>query len=200
MKPLDDQERKLAEAAARVIEVAHNVGLPDPPDKLGVTPAAIGLMGRAYAELRRQVRALHDLVDLTDPNDPVGAALTRVGLERRPEDPISTASEPRLVRSPAQIAALSSDDLLGIYCRIMREVREVFVKYDSYVVRGWDGMDGCWTDCTGNVGMDEALRCWADRTDGGTRHVAYSEIDYYRIFPGGTRMSWDGSEGREMHR
>jgi hypothetical protein len=61
-------------------------------------------------------------------------------------------------------------------------------------------MDGCWTDCTGEVGRDAALRVWAERTDGGTRCVAYAEIDYYRIFPGGTRMNSDGSEGRELHR
>jgi hypothetical protein len=64
----------------------------------------------------------------------------------------------------------------------------------------WDGMDGCWTNCTGEVSRDEALRTWAKETDGGTQRVKFDEIDYYRIFPGGTRMAWDGSEGREMFR
>ena len=192
-------ERQLAEAAVRVIEVAADIGLPDPPDKLGVTPLAMGLIARAYVDLRAQVRAIHDLVDQTDPNDPIGVALTKVGLERRPPEPQERA-EPHVVRSAAQVQAMSSDDLLALYCRVMREVAEVFIKYETYVVRHWDGMDGCWTDCTGEVGREEALRYWANRTDGGTRCVAYDDIDYYRIFPGGTRMHWDGSEAREMHR
>ena len=36
------------------------------------------------APLREGVRALHDMVDQTDPNDPIGAALTRARLSRRP--------------------------------------------------------------------------------------------------------------------
>jgi hypothetical protein len=198
MKSLALQERKLAEAAAQVIEVAGNIGLTDEPDKLGVTPMALGLIARAYVELRGQIRALHDLVDLTDPNDPIGVALTKVGLERRPPDP-QTRAELAVVRSPADVQAMSGDDLLALYCRVMH-MPTSFFKHATYVVRLWDGMDGCWTDCTGEVARDEALRYWADRTDGGRHHVAYGEIDYYSIFPGGTRMRWDGSEGREMHR
>lgn len=198
MKILDDHERQLAEVAARVIAKAEDVGLPDPPDKIGVPPHAFRLLARAYIGLRDQVRALHDLVDQTDPSDPIGVGLTQVGLERRPPD--QAAAEPRLVRSPTEVKALSGDDLLALYCRVMREVAEVFIKYETYVVRSWDGMDGCWTDCTGEVGREEALRYWADRTAGGTRQVDYAEIDYCRIFPGGTRMHWDGSENREMHR
>ena len=201
VEPLDDSARQLAEAAARVIEKAEEIGLRDPPDKLGVTPHAFRLLARAYIELRDQVRVLHDLVDQTDPNDPIGVGLTKAGLARRPRDWIATG--PRLVYAPLapeQVAALSPDELLAIYCRAMREVAEVFVKYETYVVRSWDGMDGCWTDCTGEVGQEEALRYWAKRTDGGTRQVDYAEIDYCRIFPGGTRMHWDGSDNREMHR
>lgn len=97
-------------------------------------------------------------------------------------------------------ANIGAEQLLALYCRVMREVAEVFVKYESYVVRVWDGMDGCWTDCTGEVDRAEALRVWAARTDGGARAVSYDEIDHYRIFPGGTRMHWDGSEGRAMYR
>lgn len=199
MKILDDSERHLAEVAARVIAKAEEVGLPDPPDKLGVPPHAFRLLAQAYVELRGQVRALHDLVDQTDPNDPIGVGLTQVGLARRPPD--EPATKPLLVvKSPAQVQAMRTDELLAIYCCVMREIASVFVKYDTYVVRHWDGMDGCWTDGTGNVSQEEALRYWAERTDGGARHVDYAEIDYYRIFPGGTRMHWDGSEGQEMHR
>jgi hypothetical protein len=100
----------------------------------------------------------------------------------------------------AEVAALSTDELLAIYCRRMHEVADVFIKYETYVVRLWDGMDGCWIDCTGAIDREKALRVWAERTDGGVHRIAYAEIDYYRIFPGGTHMKLDGSEGREMHR
>lgn len=200
--PLNDSARQLAEAAACVIAKAEEIGLPDPPHKLGVTEPAFRLLARCHIELRDQVRALHDLVDQTDPHDPIGVALTKVGLERRPVE-VDVPSKPYLVcppMAPAQVAALAANELLTIYCRAMHEVADVFVKYETYVVRHWDGMDGCWTACTGEVDRDEALRVWAARTDGGTHRIGYAEIDYYRIFPGVTQMKWDGSEGREMHR
>lgn len=196
MKVLTDQEREVAEGAARVISTtAHAIAK---IDDLGIAPQTIGLLATAYIELRDQVRALHDLVDVTDPRDPIALALAKVRLSRRPIGPSRTG--PQLVRSSEQVAAMSADDLLALYCSVMHEVAGVFVKYDSYILRQWDGMDGCWTDCTAEVGREEALRAWAARTEGGTRRVAYAEIDYYRIFPGGTRMHWDGSHGREMHR
>ena len=199
MPPLDNSARHLAEIAAQVIEKAEEIGLRDPPDKLGIAPHALRLLARAYMELRDQVRALHDLVDQTDPNDPIGVGLTKVGLERRPPD--NSKPKPLLVvKSPAQVQAMRAEELLAIYCCVMRETSSVFVKYETYVVRHWDGMDGCWTDCTGSVGQEEALRYWAERTDGGAHRVAYAEIDYYRIFPGGTHMLWDGVEDQEMHR
>jgi hypothetical protein len=197
MNPLTPQERQLAETAARLIATAEEVGLPDPPHRLGVSDSGFRLLARAHLELRDQVRALHDLVDLTASADPVGTALTKVGLTRRPGE---TKTGPRLVLTSAQIESLDAESLLDLYCRTMREAREAFVKHETYVVRGWDGMDGCWTNCTDEVGREEALRAWAARTDGGARCVSYAEIDYYRIFPGGSRMHWDGSQGREMHR
>lgn len=198
MKPLTHEERQIAETTARVIAKADEAGLPDPPRALGIPDPALCLLARAHAELCDQVRALHDLVDLTAPADPVGVALTEVGLARRSMN--RPKMGPRLVLTSAKVEGLSADDLLTLYCEVMGEVREVFVEYEAYRVRHWDGMDGCWTDCTGEVGREEALRAWADRTDGGGRHVSYDEVDYYRIFSGGTRMHWDGSEGREMHR
>jgi len=195
-KQLDDSQRQLAEAAARVIAKGEEINLPDPPEKL-VTALALRFLARGYIELRDLLRDLHDRVDQTDPHDPIGVALTECGLERRPHDWIDG---PRLVSTPAPIESMSADQLLKLYCRTMNEVEGVFVKYETFVVRHWDGMDGCWTDCTGGVGRDEALRAWADKTEGGSKHVAYDEIDYYRIFPGGTHMLWDGSEGKEMHR
>jgi hypothetical protein len=193
-------ERQLAEATARVIAIAEELRLPDAPEKL-VTPRAIRTLARAFVELRDQIRSLHDLVDLTDPHDPIGVGLTKVGLARRPRD--WTHGKPRLVQKPSkieQIAQMSVEQLLGLYCHVMNEVDLVFLKYENYVLRSWDGMDGCWTDITGDVDREKALRQWAECTDGGTRRVSYDEIDYYRIFPGGTHMLSDGSEGQEMHR
>jgi hypothetical protein len=71
-----------------------------------------------------------------------------------------------------------------------------------FTVRLFDGMDGCWCDLdeATNVTGDVALKVWSKKTKKGTKKVAFSEIDYFRIFPEDTRMTWDGSEGREMFR
>jgi hypothetical protein len=63
----------------------------------------------------------------------------------------------------------------------------------TFVVRLYDGFDHCWCDCTGEVSALEALRTWSKKTKGGTEKVKFDNIDYYRIFPGGTRMLYDGS-------
>ncbi len=71
-------------------------------------------------------------------------------------------------------------------------------KHTVFIVRQWDGIDGCWTDCTGDVSREEALRVWAKYTADGTCNVAYAEITYYGIFPGGTRMHYNSAN--ELHR
>lgn len=197
MKTLDDIGRQFAEVTARVIVKATELGLPEAPEQL-TAPHAIRFLARAHVELRDQIRALHDLVDQTDPTDPLGWALTQVGLASRPPD--WTATGPRLVPSPAPVEGMSPDQLVDRYCQVMGTPID-FTKHKIFVVRVWDGMDGCWTDCTRNdLRADEALHVWAERTGGGVHHISYAEIDYYAIFPGGTRMLWDGSEGMEMHR
>jgi len=195
-KQLDDSQRQLAEATARVIAKAEKENLADPPEKL-ITRHALRFLARGYIELRDLLRDLHDRVDQTDPHDPIGIVLTECGLERRPRD---WDDGPRLVPTPSPIESLSSKQLLQLYCCTMHEVEGFFVKHATFIVRHWDGMDGCWTNCTGAVAHDEALRTWAAKTEGGSKNIAYAEIDYYRIFPGGTHMLWDGSEGREMNR
>ncbi len=67
-----------------------------------------------------------------------------------------------------------------------------------FVVRLWDGMDGTWTDVTGPLSAEDALKVWNERTSNGTKKVSYDEIDYFRIFTAETRMKW--SQGREMFR
>lgn len=65
-------------------------------------------------------------------------------------------------------------------------------------VRLWDGMDGEWIDIGPAQSPLEALREWHKRTDGGKEKVHYSEIDYFRIFPAGTKMAYSG--GHAMNR
>lgn len=260
MKPLDDDERRLAAATAKVIAMAQEAGLSEAqgaPDRL-VAPFAIVSLARAHVELIDRIDQLHAVVgdmeqlaevrrSLQDQvksiqgrvdeiaRAAITAALGEVARQqggiaseqiveeaqsegllaaktllstyvnttpdaRRHAFPSDASPPLRAVPTPAEVAKLSEPDLLTIYCLVMREAKEHFLKHESYVVRVWDGMDNCWTDCTGDVDREAALRCWAEKTDGGTHHVAYAEIDYYRIFPGGTRMHWDGSEGREIHR
>lgn len=95
-------------------------------------------------------------------------------------------------------------ELAALYLRVMGPVDHDALSYDfatqRFSVRHWDGMDGCWDDIAADVSGDEALTLWAERTNQGTRLVRLAEIDYVRIFPGGTRMVWDGSFGREMFR
>lgn len=179
MKPLDDSMRRLAEATARVIAKAEEIGLPDAPGQLAA-PHAIRCLARAHIELRHQLQVLRSLATQTDPNDPLRAVLSQAGLT------VPTAS--------AAVTAASQT-----YLRVMRDALD-FAKHSTFIVRQWDGMDGCWTNCTGEISCAEALRVWATYTADGTRHVAYAEITYYAIFPGGTRMHWDGADGREMHR
>jgi hypothetical protein len=69
-----------------------------------------------------------------------------------------------------------------------------------WVVRLWDGMDGCWCDCTEAVMPEAALRVWFEKTEGGEKATSFNDIDYYRVFPANTKMKWDGGEGRGMFR
>jgi hypothetical protein len=58
----------------------------------------------------------------------------------------------------------------------------------KYIVRLWDGMDGAWCDVSGPLSKADAIKLWMEKTDHGTKMIAYSEIDYYSIFPAGTKM------------
>lgn len=282
-KRLTEDEHRLAEAAARAITIAEEIGLPDGPDKIVTSPTALRVLARGYLELRDQHEAIFAKIDraLVLPLDQraLHAALSQkldglkfagtvavrlqnifenigltylgelVQLDKRtllrqkhcgktslraidamlaaqglrlgcdlddwpgPRWRCTSASPfcekvrpgfvERLVETPAPApttAQSDTDPWIAVYCRLMGDPIEAFLGHEKYIVRQWDGMDGCWTDCTGDVDRAEALRVWAERTSGGTKHVAYEKIDYYRIFPGGTRMIWDGSDGREMHR
>ena len=202
---LDASDRQVAEVTARLIARGAAQDPSSSPRDLGIPDATICVLARAHVELCQQVRALHALVEGRDPADPVACAIAHVGLvPRAPVTSIVSLGDeptaPRLVLAEAKIAKLSDDELLAIYCRVMHEVRDAFIKHSAFVVRVWDGMDDCWTDCTGKVALSTALRDWARSTDGGTRCVSYDEIAYYKIFPGDTRMLWDGSAEGGMHR
>jgi len=135
VKPLNEQDRRLAEAAASVIEEAERAGLPDLPKNLGVTDRAFRLLARSYVELREQVRTLHELVDQTDPNDPIGVALTKVGLAGKPSLPGLRPRPLQVVFTQAQIAKLDIKELIAIYCRHMGDVPDRFTETGRYVVR-----------------------------------------------------------------
>ncbi len=55
-------------------------------------------VGEVPTWLKHAITILHEHVDLTDPNDPVGCALTAAGLERNPDvhdDPVSSLTADR---------------------------------------------------------------------------------------------------------
>jgi hypothetical protein len=91
-------------------------------------------------------------------------------------------------------------ELSDLYCKVMGDPTDFST--GKFIVRQFDGMDGCWCDLpeATNVTGEVALRAWSAKTERGTKRVRFDEIDYYRIFPSDTRMKWDGSEGREMFR
>ncbi len=93
-----------------------------------------------------------------------------------------------------------NDGPATLYNRVMGSFID-FTK-GRFILRQWDGMDGCWSDCheAEDVDGEIALLAWMERTEQGSKRVSFHEIDYYRIFPANTRMEWDGSEGREMFR
>lgn len=201
--PLDDVMRQLAEVVATVIAKTEELGTADAPEQL-VTPLGIRCLARSYIELRQHVRALYDLVQMGEGAASMRALLTKVGLTNPAAIPtglfkvIDTVVTPSWPRVVPDVTALTADQLATIYCNVCGLID--FAKHETFIVRIWDGMDGCWTDVTSDIPRDEALRVWADRTKSGTRNCNYADIDYYAIFPSGTHMVWDGSEGREMHR
>src|SRR5207244_3646805 len=192
-KPLVEHERRLAEVTARLIVKAAAIGLPDTPDKLGVTPLAIQLLARAYVELSDDpVRAIQDRIDqiarvaiegalrevarqqggiatgqIVDEAKSEGMLAAKPFVAALSRPMMRMPSEPRVVRTPDEVAKLPETDLIALYCRVMGDIEATFVNNARFIVRQYDGMDGCWTDCTGEVGREAALRSWAPKADGG---------------------------------
>lgn len=143
--------RTIAETtASHIVKMAEHA-LPDVP---GLSPGDLQLLAGCYIELRDQVRALHDLADLTDPNDPIGRALSRVGLSRRPLDVTESAvaAKEAGVKHYVQVAR-------GDYAvhHVSPEYPEMFAAHCSC---GWEG-------------------AWVEQRDfaraHGTEHVAEEE-------------------------
>lgn len=64
-----------------------------------------------------------------------------------------------------------------------------------HVVRLYDGFDNQWIDVSEPVSLEEARRIWNDHTDEGKHKTSYEDIDYYAIFPAGTKMLFSDGFG-----
>jgi hypothetical protein len=88
MAPMTDAElanytrHGLAYAAAEIIQSTQ--GYDHIATLRRLTIGDFGRLADVLLELRDAIRDLHALVKQTDPNDPIGVALTKVGLERVP--------------------------------------------------------------------------------------------------------------------
>jgi hypothetical protein len=69
--------------------------------------------------------------------------------------------------------------LMTLYMAVMKPHDLDFEKTDAmFILRVWDGMDGCWCDCfSAAVTADEALKKWDRSTLSGTKNVSFHEID-----------------------
>jgi hypothetical protein len=93
----------------------------------------------------------------------------------------------------ATIGELKMDDL----CNSLAAVLHSFAPEALFIVRFYDGMDNQWMDVSGSVSHEEANKIWLEKTENGTKHIAFKEIDYYKVFPADTRMIF--SEGFGEH-
>jgi hypothetical protein len=66
---------------------------------------------------------------------------------------------------------------------------------DLFIVRLYDGMDNQWMDVSKPLPREQAQAIWLEKTEGGTKKIAFEEIDYYRIFPADTKMLYSGGYG-----
>jgi len=68
-----------------------------------------------------------------------------------------------------------------------------------FIVRLYDGFDHEWMDVSDPMSYEEAKRVWDKKTDDGTHHITFDQIDYYEIFPADTIMhfSMEGEKYRK---
>jgi len=64
-----------------------------------------------------------------------------------------------------------------------------------FVVRLYDGFDNQWMDVSKPVPKAEADRIWNEKTKNGTEKRNYGDIDYFAVYPAGTRMIYAGGFG-----
>ncbi len=81
---------------------------------------------------------------------------------------------------------------------ILTSAGPIASKEGLFIVRLYDGMDNQWIDVSKALPYDEAERVWLDKTNNGTKMIAYEEIDYYRIFPADTRMLFSDGFGERQ--
>lgn len=69
-----------------------------------------------------------------------------------------------------------------------------YFRTDKFIVRLYDGFDNQWIDCNYEpLNWDDAQALLMKKTKNGTERTQFSDVDYYFIFPWGSRMLY--SEG-----
>jgi hypothetical protein len=70
-------------------------------------------------------------------------------------------------------------------------------KGKKFIVRQYDGFDNNWIDITKPLSLKEAMKIWRAHTKDGTEKYCFEHIDYYEVFPAGTKMlySAEGQNG-----
>jgi hypothetical protein len=92
----------------------------------------------------------------------------------------------------ATIGEFKMDDLCNSLAAVLDSVAP-----ELFIVRFYDGMDNQWMNVSGSVPREEANKIWLEKTENGTKHISFDEIDYYKVFPADTRMIY--SEGFGEH-
>lgn len=72
------------------------------------------------------------------------------------------------------------------------EAAKAVLGSETFDVRLYDRHEGYWIDIKLGATWAEAQRSMEEGTRGGTRYTEYAKGDYYAVFPGGTRMLFDG--------
>lgn len=76
--------------------------------------------------------------------------------------------------------------------RMTEEAAKALLGSETFDVRLYDRHEGYWIDIKLGATWVEAQKAMEEGTKGGTQYTGYEKGDYYAVFPGGTRMLFDG--------